>query len=205
MALLWRTLSRVEELRAATEQLRTNRIAPSFVLMAEYLGYPPTNLPPFTIVGLAFLSLGFGLGFLDIPLVYRLRVALVEITLFVLSAVIVRVRIEQDDLLGLWVPPHTCSFVLGLLLALSAKGDLRSGACGACRPGVGERRVLLQQSAELVVEPPHLRERANRQACRQASRLLALLVAIMVYPLAHELAVLESQQGAPVYSLASVL
>ena len=44
-----------------------------------------------------------------------------------------------------------------------------------------------------------------RQACRQASRLLALLVAIMVYPLAHELAVLESQQGAPVYSLASVL
>ena len=105
-----------------------------------------------------------------------------------LSAIIVRVRIEQDDLLALWMPPHTSGFVLGLLLALFAKG---------------ERHVLLQQSAELVVEPPHLRERANRN--RQASRLLALLVAIMLYPLAYELAILESQQGAPVYSLASVL
>ena len=60
---------------------------------------------------------------------------------------------------------------------------------GACRP------------ADLVLKPPHLRESANRHA----SRLLALLVAIMLYPLAYELAVLESQQGAPVYSLASVL
>ena len=189
MAVLWRTLSSVEDLRAATEQLRTNGILPNIVFVAEYLGYPPTKLPPFTMVGMAFLNLGFGLGFLDIPLMYRLRVALVEITLFVLSAVIVRVRIEQDDLLALWMPPHTSGLVLGLLLALFAKGDLRSGARGACRP------------ADLVLKPPHLRERANRQA----SRLLALLVAIMLYPLAYELAVLESQQGAPVYSLASVL
>ena len=202
MAVLWRTLSSVEDLRAATEQLRTNSILSSFVLVAEYLGYPPTTFPPFTIVGFYFSLLGFGLGFLDIPLIYRLRVALVEMTLFVLSAVIVRVRIdEQDDLLALWMPPHTSGFVLGLLLALFAKGDLRRGAYGVCRPASGERRVLLQQSAELVVEPPHLRESANRHA----SRLLALLVAIMLYPLAYELAVLESQQGAPVYSLASVL
>merc|ERR1719223_2488008 len=51
MAVLWRTLSSVEDLRAATEQLRTNSILSSFVLVAEYLGYPPTTFPPFTIVG----------------------------------------------------------------------------------------------------------------------------------------------------------
>ena len=201
-ALLTRTQSSVEDLRAATEQLRTNCVYPFCIPQAaEYLGHPLTNLPPFTIVGMVFFNLGSVLGVQQtLPLTHRLRVALVEITLFALSAVVVRVRIEEEDLLSLWVPTHVCGLVLGLLLALFAKGDLRSGAAGGlCGPGVDQRPGYLRlQKAEL--QPPAPRERANRQA----STLIALLVALMVWPLAHKLAVLESQ-GAPVYSLASVL
>ena len=204
-ALLTRTQSSVDDLRAATEQLRTNCVYP-FCLpqLAEYLGCPPlANLPPFTIVGIVFFNLGSVLGVQQtLPLTHRLRVALVEITLFALSAVVVRVRIEEEDLLSLWVPTHVCGLVLGLLLALFAKGDLRSGAAGGlCGPGVDQRPGYLRlQKAELQIIQPPPRERANRQA----STLIALLVALMVWPLAHKLAVLESQ-GAPVYSLASVL
>ena len=203
-ALLTRTQSSVEDLRTATEQLRRNCLLMIcadeeyfFPRVAEYLGYPLTNLPPFTVVGITLFNLGAVLGVLEIPLIYRLRIALLEITLFALCAVLVRVRTEQEDLLTLWAPPHACGLVLGLLLALLAKGELSTAHAPLRSSDQGQRGYLLPQKAELKPPP---RERDNRQA----RGLIAVLVAIMVYPLAYKLAVLESQ-GAPVYSLASVL
>ena len=56
-ALLTRTQSSVEDLRTATEQMRTNCLHPFCVpRVAEYLGYPLTNLPPFTVVGMTFFK-----------------------------------------------------------------------------------------------------------------------------------------------------
>ena len=207
-ALLTRTQSSVEDLRTATEQLRRNcllincadeELLPEYLFprVAEYLGYPLTNLPPFTVVGITLFNLGAVLGVLEIPLIYRLRIALLEITLFALCAVLVRVRTEQEDLLTLWAPPHACGLVLGLLLALLAKGELSTAHAPLRSSDQGQRGYLLPQKAKLKPPP---RERDNRQA----RGLIAVLVAIMVYPLAYKLAVLESQ-GAPVYSLASVL
>ena len=64
-ALLTRTQSSVEDLRTATEQLRRNCLLMIcadeeyfFPRVAEYLGYPLTNLPPFTVVGMTFFNLG---------------------------------------------------------------------------------------------------------------------------------------------------
>ena len=88
-ALLTRTLSSVTNLRATTEQLRSNSI----------LGVPFLTIPPFAILGLACLFLGAVLGVQPLPLVRRLHVALVELVLFAISAVVVYVRIEEEDVL----------------------------------------------------------------------------------------------------------
>ena len=88
-ALLTRTLSSVTNLRATTEQLRSNSI----------LGVPFLTIPPFAILGLACLFLGAVLGVQPLPLVRRLHVALVELVLFAISAVVVYVRIEEEDAL----------------------------------------------------------------------------------------------------------
>ena len=107
--------------------------------------------------------------------------------------VVAYLRTEEDDILTLLLPYHVCFFVLGLLLALYATGDLSDSARSSREPEVvGQRSHQRRRQAEL--DPPG--ERSNR--------LLVLLVALMVYPLALKVATLESQ-GSPVYSLASVL
>ena len=107
--------------------------------------------------------------------------------------VVAYLRIEEDDILTLWLPYHVCFFVLGLLLALYAAGDLSHSTRGSREPEVlGQRSHQRRRQTEL--DPSG--ERSNR--------LLVLLVALMVYPLALRVATLESQ-GSPVYSLASVL
>ena len=107
--------------------------------------------------------------------------------------VVAYLRTEEDDILTLLLPYHVCFFVLGLLLALYATGDLSHSARSSREPEVvGQRSHQRRRQAEL--DPSG--ERSNR--------LLVLLVALMVYPLALKVATLESQ-GSPVYSLASVL
>ena len=107
--------------------------------------------------------------------------------------VVAYLRTEEEDILTLLLPYHVCFFVLGLLLALYATGDLSHSARSSREPEVvGQRSYQRRRQAEL--DPSG--ERSNR--------LLALLVALMVYPLALRVATLESQ-GSPVYSLASVL
>ena len=107
--------------------------------------------------------------------------------------VVAYLRTEEDDILTLLLPYHVCFFVLGLLLALYATGDLSHSARSSREPEVvGQRSHQRRRQAEL--DPSG--ERSNR--------LLVLLVALMVYPLALKVATLESQIT-PVYSLASVL
>ena len=107
--------------------------------------------------------------------------------------VVAYLRTEEEDILTLLLPYHVCFFVLGLLLALYATGDLSHSARSSREPEVvGQRSHQRRRQAEL--DPSG--ERSNR--------LLVLLVGLMVYPLALKVATLESQ-GSPVYSLASVL
>ena len=107
--------------------------------------------------------------------------------------VVAYLRTEEDDILTLLLPYHVCFFVLGLLLALYATGDLSHSARSSREPEVvGQRSHQRRRQAEL--DPSG--ERSNR--------LLVLLVALMVYPLALKVATLESQSS-PVCSLASVL
>ena len=107
--------------------------------------------------------------------------------------VVAYLRTEEDDILTLLLPYHVCFFVLGLLLALYATGDLSHSARSSREPEVvGQCSHQRRRQAEL--DPSG--ERSNR--------LLVLLVALMVYPLALKVATLQSQ-GSPVYSLASVL
>ena len=71
-AVLHRTTSSVEELRGSTALLRG---AVSSRLL----------LPPFAVVGAAYLVLGAGMGFQQLPLLRKLQVTCFEIVLFTLG------------------------------------------------------------------------------------------------------------------------
>ena len=156
LALLTRMVISVDHLRVSTAGVRADGAL----------------LPPFANVGVMFLILGANLGFQPLPLLRRLQVVLLELALFTVGMVIVYLRTEEEDIFTLWVPYHCSAFVLGLLLALLAKGELSSSAHGRA---VGLTRCTTMQ-LERQAELDPSRERANR--------LLALVVALVVYPLA---------------------
>jgi hypothetical protein len=71
-AVLHRTTSSVEELRGSTALLRG-------AISSRLL------LPPFAVVGAAYLVLGAGMGFQQLPLLRKLQVTCFEIVLFTLG------------------------------------------------------------------------------------------------------------------------
>ena len=177
VALIARALSSADDIRATLAALQRT-------------GFVPT--------GSAQLVLGVALGFQPLSQPRRVCVAAAELSLFGLNILLTYARTGEEALLRVWVPCHISSFVLGLHLAMLARGELGGDAATAAPSAEAAGRDRGDGAGGMA-------PCKDAQSGRRADALLVLLTALMFLPLAQWVVAMEERTAAPFYVLSALV